>query len=189
MKEFDDKEICKMIRSGDERALTFVYKQHRAMIVKMVLKYGGSLHDANDVYHDTVTVFWKKVQCENFTLTCKISTFMYSIAKVTWIKELGFKHKSKSQNWHYYANHNGVHRDVDELEKKQLKDIYDECMSKMSAIGRKILEFHYFDDLLPQQIADEMGLKNSDTAKTAKYKYNLKFAEIVKSNYTVNDIL
>ena len=59
------------------------------MILKRyVLKNSGDKDDAKDVFQNTLIVFYKKVLIENFELSSKISTYLFSIAKNLWLKKL-----------------------------------------------------------------------------------------------------
>ena len=58
------------------------------MMVKLVISNNGSEEEAKDVYQEAFIVFWQKAVGGNFTLTSKISTYLYSICLNLWRKEL-----------------------------------------------------------------------------------------------------
>ena len=58
------------------------------MVSSFVLKNSGSQEDADDIFQDSLIVFYKNVIKSEFKLTAKISTYLFSIAKRLWLKNI-----------------------------------------------------------------------------------------------------
>ena len=58
------------------------------MIHSWIIKHGGSEQDAADMCQESVIVLYEKSKSEDFTLTSKISTYLFSVAKHLWYKEV-----------------------------------------------------------------------------------------------------
>jgi DNA-directed RNA polymerase specialized sigma24 family protein len=54
---------------------------------------------------------------------------------------------------------------------------------------RKILTLYYFEKLSMNDIADQLGFANADTAKTKKYKCKKELDHKIKSIYSESDFL
>src|SRR6478735_4121267 len=124
-----DEEIISKIKRGDESALDFLYRKNYRMMVKMIIKNNGSEEEAKDVYQEALIVFWQKAQTEEFVLTSKISTYLYSICQNLWRKEL--ERKSR----HSYEESDVVeYMDQDAKERAQ---IIQKCLLELGETCKK----------------------------------------------------
>ena len=176
-----DNEVLERIIHGDESALDYLYKKCYRMMTNLVMKNSGTEEEAKDIFQEALVVFWRKAISGNLVLTSKISTFIYSICLNLWRKEL--ERKSRYSN----EEKDGVEYINDEQEEK-IKIIH-ECINELGDTCKKILNYHYFDGLSMQDIAEKLGYANTDTAKTKKYKCKQKLFELVKTKYSKSDFL
>lgn len=176
-----DSEIIEKIKRGEENALDYLYKKNYRMMVKMIIKNNGSEEEAKDIYQEALIVFWQKALSKDFTLTSKISTFLYSICQNLWRKEL--ERKSR------LSNEDSDHPEILDIDKKERIEIINQCISDLGETCKKILNYYYFDKLSMNDIAEKMGFANSDTAKTKKYKCKKELDKKIKSLYTASDFL
>lgn len=177
----NDSEVLAKITRGDESALDYLYKKYYRMMVKLVVSNNGSEEEAKDIYQDALIVFWQKAIGGNFTLTSKISTYLYSICLNLWRKEL--ERKSKLSN-----------EEKDEAEwmeddKKERIKIINECINALGETCRKVLSYYYFDGMTMSDIAEKMNFANPDTAKTKKYKCKQRLDKLIKTKYSASDFL
>jgi RNA polymerase sigma factor (sigma-70 family) len=177
----NDSEVLAKITKGDERALDYLYKKYYRMMVKLVVSNSGSEEEAKDIYQEALIVFWQKAVSGNFTLTSKISTYLYSICLNLWRKEL--ERKSKLSN-----------EEKDEVEwieddKNERIRIINECINALGETCRKVLSYYYFDGMSMSDIAEKMNFANPDTAKTKKYKCKQRLDKLIKSKYSASDFL
>jgi RNA polymerase sigma factor (sigma-70 family) len=93
-----DEEAIARIKKGDERALDFLYKKNYKMMTNMIIKNNGSEDEAKDIYQEALLVIWQKALSEDFMLTSKISTYLYSVCKNLWRKELERKSRHTSES-------------------------------------------------------------------------------------------
>lgn len=177
----NDSEVLAKITRGDESALDYLYKKYYRMMVKLVVSNNGSEEEAKDIYQDALIVFWQKATSGNFTLTSKISTYLYSICLNLWRKEL--ERKSKLSN-----------EEKDEAEwmeddKQERIKIINECINALGETCRKVLSYYYFDGMTMSDIAEKMNFANPDTAKTKKYKCKQRLDKLIKTKYSASDFL
>ena len=177
----NDSEVLAKITRGDESALDYLYKKYYRMMVKLVVSNNGSEEEAKDIYQDALIVLWQKAIGGNFTLTSKISTYLYSICLNLWRKEL--ERKSKLSN-----------EEKDEAEwmeddKQERIKINNECINALGETCRKVLSYYYFDGMTMSDIAEKMNFANPDTAKTKKYKCKQRLDKLIKTKYSASDFL
>ena len=53
--------------------------QNYKMAINLIKKNNGSVQEGNDIYQEALISFWIKASDPQFTLTCKISSFIYTI--------------------------------------------------------------------------------------------------------------
>lgn len=176
-----DSEIIEQIKRGNESALDYLYKKNYRMMVKMIVKNNGSEEEAKDVYQEALVVVWQKILSEDFVLTSKISTFLYSICQNLWRKELERKSRLTGEDTDL--------ADVFDVDRKERIEIVNKCINDLGETCRNILTYYYFDKLSMNDIAEKMGFANSDTAKTKKYKCKQELDKKIKSLYTASDFL
>ncbi|MFN3403170.1 MAG: RNA polymerase sigma factor [Cytophagaceae bacterium] len=176
-----DNEIIEKIKKGDEKALDFLYKKNYRMMVKMIIKNNGSEDEAKDIFQDALIVLWQKVNTDEFVLSSKISTYLYSICLNLWRKEL--ERKSRLSNEETDA------QEVSNMDQKERAEIINKCINDLGDTCKKILTYYYFDNLSMNDIAEKMGFANADTAKTKKYKCKKELDNKIKSLYTAKDFL
>lgn len=177
-----DLEIIERIRKGDETALDFLYKKNFRMMLKLILKNNGSEDEAKDIFQDALVVFWQKVIGNNdFTLTSKISTYLYSVCLNLWRKELERKKRHTSDQPERF--------EIQDQDAKERSEIINRCIQELGETCQKILTYYYFDRLSMVDIAEKLGFANSDTAKTKKYKCKKELDSKIKATYSASDFL
>jgi RNA polymerase sigma factor (sigma-70 family) len=174
-----DHEILDRIKQGDETVLDLLYKKYFRMMAKMVLNNNGTEDDAKDVYQEALIVFWQKANSQEFVLTSKISTFLYSICLNQWRKELDRRSRLSREE------KDGV--DYQTHEEVQSYDIVIDCINELGDPCKSILMYHYFDGLSMSDIAEKMNFANTDTAKTKKYKCKKRLDSLVRQKYKKED--
>jgi len=177
-----DRELIEKIKKGDETALDFLYKKNYRMMIKMIVWNKGSEDEAKDIYQEALIVLWQKIiEDEEFVLTSKISTYLYSICQNLWRKELERKKKHSAEQ-----PERGETPDMDAEERVM---IIHKCIQELGETCKKILTYYYFDKLSMNAIAEKLGFANADTAKTKKYKCKKELDNKVKSIYSATDFL
>jgi len=179
--DMNEKELFERIRSGDEKALEFLYKKYYRMMTKMVITNSGTEEEARDIYQDALIVFWQKATSGNLVMTSKISTYIYSICQNLWRKELDRKKRLSNE-----TNDTPVSIDTDSAEREK---IIARCINQLGETCKKVLMYYYFEEMSMQDIAEKLGFANTDTAKTKKYKCKKKLDELIKAQYSEHDFL
>lgn len=176
-----DSVILDKISRGDEKALDYLYSKYYKMMTNIVLKNNGTEEEAKDIYQDALIVFWQKVISNQLVLTSKISTYLYSVCLNLWRKEL--ERKSKLSN---EQKDEAQYMDQDSGERSR---IIRECISQLGDTCKNILMYYYFDDMSMQDIADKLGMANTETVKTKKYKCKKRLDSLIKAKYSESDFL
>ncbi len=81
-------ELLEGIARNDSRAIEKVYKDNFGLVQNFIVRNNGSFDDARDVFQEAMLVIYEKSRQENFTLTCQLKTYLYSICRRLWLKKL-----------------------------------------------------------------------------------------------------
>ena len=176
-----EEEIILALRKGDDWVLKKVYKQNYPQIANMVVNNGGSLQEAKDIYQETMIIFYEKTQNELFELSCRINTFLYSIAKRLWLKQLQLKNRFTDE---FQEEAESVDLDWTEIETQE--EQYRSMHLSLESMGepcRAILTDFYMRSFSMDDITEKFGYTNTDNAKTQKYKCLKRLKKIFFSFY------
>lgn len=179
--KINDNIILKRMKSGDESALDYLYKKNYRNMVSLVMKNSGSEDEARDIFQDALIVFWQKANDPSFQLTSKISTYLYSVCQNLWRKELDRKKRFEESDKEESTENT--------FEKEEMVQIVHDCINELGESCKEILTLYYFDGLSMEKIAEKMGLANSDTAKTKRYKCKKRLDSMIRERYTSSDFL
>lgn len=153
------------LRNQDHRAWTELMEQLRLLAAKAC----NSISDdsiLDEVVQESSIALAIKLQSPSFTLTAKLSTMMYAIARNQFLKQIKKR---------------GLKADVEPNELTAIEESkeeileYERRMEKVeSAFGelgekcRKILRMFYFEKKRMEQIASDLNYANAQTVKNLK---------------------
>ncbi len=161
--------IFTLLKSDHKAAFKYLYQEYFSMIQYFVTKNSGTKEDAEDVFQDCLVVLYEKSVSGDFALNCTIKTFIYSISRNLWLKEIRDNRKRinvKDYEQFIEVNNHAVEFAEKDNRMKHVRSAIDKLGDKC----RKILESFYFSNKKMNVIASEMGYTNADNAKNQKYK-------------------
>jgi len=172
--------VLEGIRESDNHVLEYLYKEHRNMIRDLVFKNNGNADNADEILHEAIIVLWEKAKDSSFQLTCEVGTFIYSVSRNKWLKQL----KQRSAHVEFQDIH-AERFDVEENEEEVLtekQNLLKRMFEKLGEKCRMILTLFYFEKKSMEQIALQMGYTNADNAKNQKHKCTKRLQELVRNN-------
>ena len=161
-------ELLNSLRNGDDKVLKTIYRQNYHTIVNMVTNNGGSLQEAKDIYQETLIVFYEKVKEEDFELNCQIKTFLYSVSRRLWLKQL-----QRKQRYTIPLTDSDEYVDLSWEDVGDKEDQYNAMHTALESLGepcKSILKDFYLRNQSMEEITDKFGYTNADNAKNQKYK-------------------
>jgi len=168
---FTDTEFIEGLRTGNEAALKALYKKYYNIVLKIVVNNSGSSEAAEDIYQETIIVLFENAQKPNFTLNCQLQTFIYSIAKRLWLKQLRNNSNMTKLSNGQEEEIVDVSEEINEHQKKEealLK--MNKSLNELGEPCKTIITDFYISHLSMEEISAKFGYTNSDNAKTQKYK-------------------
>ncbi len=86
--QFTDQQFIEGLRTGNSEVLEGLYKKYYQFVLKLILNNNGSHEAAEDIYQETIIIVYENAQKPQFELSCQLQTYIYSIAKRLWLKQL-----------------------------------------------------------------------------------------------------
>ena len=139
------------------------------MILQMVRMNNGDTSEAKDLYQESMLHFLERVWSEKFILTCKVSTFIYSICRKKWLYKL-----------------RGRPNFIDIEEYKELEDVSEDAteegieipddaqiINSINNLGepcKTLLIGFYYEKLSMEQLAAKLRYRSVQVAKQQKFR-------------------
>jgi RNA polymerase sigma factor (sigma-70 family) len=166
----DDNSIITLLRSDKHgKAFSALY-DHYPLVEKMIYRSGGTRHDAKDIYQEAMIILYNKAQEENFILTAKLSTYLFSVCRFLWMDETKKRGKMPTGTFSE-ENDPGLQEDISlDIEKEKKMQLAEKAIASLGEKCREILRLFYFDKKSMEEIARLLGYSSENTAKNQKYK-------------------
>ncbi len=168
-----DQQIVKSLRKGDTSVFEKLYKDKYYLIESLVVKKGGDKHDAKDIFHESLIVLYKNIRKEEFELTSSLSTYIFSIARNLWLKEITKRSKrnevSISDGKSEFSDTNPILVESASLKEERFK-VMKEVLNDIGDPCKSLITKFYFLKKSMEEISSEMGYKSASVAKHQKYK-------------------
>ena len=168
-----DSELIEYIRrndvKGSDLAMRQIYKDCYPITENLVLKNSGNIADAKDVFQESMVIFYYKVKAEDFKLSSKISTYLYSISKNQWYKRIRDNKKNIEVEMPEYLE---VENNSDPIPtQKEFDDRQIALAELLQQSGEKcikLLKAFYIENLSMLKIAKILDYSSEQVAKNKK---------------------
>ena len=160
------------IQNNEREAVNALYAEHYGMIFKFVLNNSGTEHDAKDIYQESFIILVRNIRGNKFRKGSSIKTYLYSICRRLWYKEL--QKRTKRENIRMVDMETYV--ELDEQDKEDVREyeqkfvLMEECLQELGEPCKTIITDFYLQKKSMHEIADKMGYANAEHAKNQKYK-------------------
>lgn len=166
----NDEQIIEGIKDGNSLAIDAIYKRYYPSISHMILQNNGREDEAKDIFQEAVIVLYDKVSKGNFELSSKLKTYLYSICRRLWLKQLN---RAGFGNSDIRGYEDSLFEEEDLQQHQELEKKFDQmelALEKMGEPCKTILYDFYILNHSMQDICEKFGYTNTDNAKTQKYK-------------------
>ncbi len=169
--QFTDDQFIDGLRSGNNEVLSALYRKYYNIVLKFIVNNSGTEEAAQDIYQETVIVLYENAQKSGFSLNCQLQTYIYSVAKRLWLKQLKKNGKTflfKEEEENEVVD---VSSDLSEYQSKELEiEKMNRSLEELGEPCATLIKDFYVHKLGMDEIADKFGYTNADNAKNQKYK-------------------
>ena len=188
MQEDKAEEILDGLRNRDTNVLDFIYKSFFQQIKIFINKNSGTDEDAQDIYQDAILVIYQKSKIDNLTLNCSFSTYLFSVCRLLWLKQLKERKRKK-----LYIEDSGKFVELDEgitelFEYNEKQKLFQDHFKKLSYNCQKILEL-FLARISLKEIANILSYKSESYVKKRKSKCKDKLVDNIKSDPEFKNIV
>lgn len=182
-----DDDLLEGLANGSDAALNQLYRRYFPMVLHLILSNNGSEDDAKDIFQEALVVLYEHVQEDTFTLNAQLKTYLYSVSRRLWLKQLARKGRYSTLGSDDLIESNDFAAVDDDLAEHERRDGQFEHMAvslgKLGEPCRTLLEDFYIRHLSMQDITEKFGYTNADNAKTQKYKCLMRLKRLFFSDY------
>ncbi|MHB8260196.1 MAG: RNA polymerase sigma factor [Bacteroidia bacterium] len=168
-----DNQYIEGLRLSDNAVIHTIYKKFYPTIMRMVLNNNGTEQEAKDIFQESILVLYHHVQKQSFILTCALQTYLYSIAKRLWLKQLHKKSGTVKLDERFYEGEDFAEAETEVSVYEEREKNLDRMQESIGALGepcKTLLTDFYIAKLGMDEIAEKFGYTNADNAKNQKYK-------------------
>jgi RNA polymerase sigma factor (sigma-70 family) len=174
------------LKFRNEKILKAYYKLFYSGIRHFVLKNNGSDDDAKDLFQDVLLVLFQKVRSDSFLLTCALGTYLFSVSRLLWFKELTRRKHISAASFlleDYADIDKGIH-EIAELNERM--EIYRRNFESLSEDCQKVLKY-FIEGMSISEITRIMGYKSEQHTKNRRYRCKLSLIRQIKSTYGLEE--
>lgn len=142
------------------------------MVSHLIVSNSGDEDDAKDIFQESILILYDKVKKGDFVLSSKLKTFIYSVCRRLWLKQLNYHPQFRDVvEIREIEDFVPIEQEVEDHEEKdRLFARMELSLSELGYPCRTIIEDYYIYNKSMQEISDKIGYTNAENAKTQKYK-------------------
>ena len=169
-RKYSAEETIAGILANDALILNQFYKKNYLLIRHLVVMNNGSEDDAKDVFQEAMVVLFRKLKAGNIVFTSSLSTYLYSVARLIWLKELQRKsqhHVDFIDTFDDFAEYEKDFPDI--IERNEKLKLYREKFEQLSEDCKTILRM-FLNNIPIREITLAMGYSSDQHTKNRRYR-------------------
>lgn len=185
--KFSDNELFQGLIAQDEIVLKEYYVLYFQNVRRYVLSNSGSEEDARDLFQDVLMVLFQKSRNKNFALSCSMGTFVYSISRRLWLKELARRRKTSHESLDH-EDFVDLDSDIEMIsDKNERMGFYRVCFEQLSEACRKVLALSA-EGCSIAAITEAMGYASEQYTRNRRYRCKQYLIDQVKQMLDFNEV-
>jgi RNA polymerase sigma factor (sigma-70 family) len=189
-----EESLLEGIRLHDSDTLEYIYKKFYPTVSTFVNANSGNEEDARDIFQEAIVVIYRRINDKDFAISCSFKTFIVSIVKNLWLKELEKRRSGdvvlKTEGEFEVADEVIDESFIDSGKNERIK-LYQKHFLTLGEDCQKVLQLFFAQQSL-KDISEIMGFASEKYAKKRKFqckemlirkiKNDPEFKKILKSN-------
>ncbi len=166
---YTDEEIIKGIQSQNNDVLLYVYRKNLRSVRYYIEKNSGSTKDAEDIFQDALVLMYHKIREGTLELTSSFHTYLFSIVKLHWLKQLNQRERRKTdyEECDKFVNDNeGLLEDLIQAERKA---VFIRHFNELTTDCQKIIKL-FLKGLMISEITKLMGFNSEQHTKNRRFR-------------------
>ncbi|NSL88794.1 sigma-70 family RNA polymerase sigma factor [Chitinophaga sp. Mgbs1] len=155
--------LTEKLKQNDPAAYSYVYDTCFPAISAWIQQNSGTREDAADIFQEAMIVLVTKLQQPDFTLTAAVKTYLFSVARNTWLKQLRDTPRIVTADIPETAY-------ITEPDIRNYSLLLRRWLQRITGHCQRILKALFFYRVPVQTLMQQMGWKNKHTSDNQKYK-------------------
>lgn len=192
VKKYSDSQIVEEILKGNsDQVLRYLYNSVQPKLSNWILNNSGSEEEAQDIFQDAVLSFYQYVLDGKFDTSKSVDGFIFSVGRNKWINRA--KQKSKVVSGADFIENIEIETEENELvlnaDKEDSDKKIEALLTQLGERCKELLTKSIFYNMKMVEIAESMGFKGADAAKTKNYKCKKRLMKLIKEDNSVKSWL
>jgi len=178
--KFATEDLVKGILNHDKDVLQYLYKEVFMQIRWLIIHNHGSEQEAKDIFQEALIILYRKLKTGTFNLNCTLSTYIYSICRLLWLKELQRKGRYQStETEDVLCLSDGD--DYSQNFEESKKELFSRHFNELSKDCRKILTL-YLNGAPVSEITKAMEFSSDQYTMERKYRCKQRLMDKIINN-------
>ena len=171
-------EIVDAIKNNKaDNVLKFLYKNLKPKISRWITTNNGSKEEAQDIFQDSILVFYSYVLKDKFDVEANLDAFVFRIAKNKWINYV----KKEGKNITIEGDI-AINEEARTSTKTSNQDLINGLLEQLGNVCKEILTYTIFYKISMEDVCARMNFNNPNSAKTKNYKCKQRLKNLINEN-------
>jgi RNA polymerase sigma factor (sigma-70 family) len=180
--KYNTQEYLQGISQNDPVIIESIFDKFEPRVVKFVRRNNGTRKDGQDLFIQAMEVIFLKTKEKGFELTCSFYTFMFSIVRNHWLRELKKRKKRNEVTIENKEVLNVRETQIPDVEGTERALLYREKFAQLGKDCRKVLDLFLLEGKSMRQIAVIMGYKSEGFARQKKHRCKARLIKLIKAD-------
>lgn len=177
MQTTSDEVLIARIAGGDRLAMQVLFARHHVKVYRFVLRLLRNESNAEDLISEVFLEVWR--QAGKFEGRAAVSTWMLSIARFKALSSLRRRTEEQLDEETAGAIEDEADNPEVELAKKDKGAALRQCLTKLSAEHREVIDLVYYHEKSVEEVASIVGIPAA-TVKTRMFYARKRMSELLK---------
>lgn len=178
MQQTSDEVLIQRIAGGDRLAMQVLYARHHVRVYRFILRLVRSEATAEDLISEVFLDVWR--QAGRFEGRSAVTTWLMAIARFKALSALRGRKDAELDDETAAAVEDTSDDPEVAMQKKDTGEVLRQCLTKLSADHREIIDLVYYHEKSVEEVAEIVGIPEN-TVKTRMFYARKKLAEVLKA--------
>jgi len=169
VRKYSDQELLEGIIDGDPQVLKLIYTENFPGIRHYVFLNSGNEDDAKDIFQESLILLYNKIKSPDFILSSSLGTYLYSICRFVWLKELSSRKKYviiENEDLSIISDEKEI---IEILERNERLSLYREKYKELSDDCKRVLKM-FLNNIPTKEITQAMGYRSDQHTKNRRFR-------------------
>ncbi len=180
--KYTNNEILEGIINRNEKIAKYLYDKIFPAVYKHISLNNGNKEDAFDVFEKAYLIVEKKIRNDELVLSCKFSTYFFSVCRNVWFNELRkMKKEILDHDVIFEYRTSDTLNYIERLIEYEPYYLYKKHFERLSELCKKLLSMA-LEKIPYERIAAKLNYSSAGMARKRKYKCKKKLLESIRKD-------